>query len=185
MSNYKPLIKPINNFIKTKCWDYLKTHNLGNRGVYDGNKEKQFVGLLAEMETYNLLKGYYPDLDEKEDGFDGGIDIVLYDRTIDVKAMGRKYATRANYVNNFTKLQIHYNCDILLFTSVNKVKNLIEFCGYIWKSEIDTLGTLHKKGSIRKRGRNDNFKLDVDNYEVKNSDLRNIRDIIDWSYFGF
>ena len=66
MSNYKPLIKPINNFIKIKCWDYLKTHNLGNRGVYDGNKEKQFVGLLAEMETYNLLKGYYPDLDQKE-----------------------------------------------------------------------------------------------------------------------
>ena len=100
MSNYKPLIKPINNFIKIKCWDYLKTHNLGNRGVYDGNKEKQFVGLLAEMETYNLLKGYYPDLDQKENGFDGGIDIVLYDKTIDVKAMGRKYATRANYVNN-------------------------------------------------------------------------------------
>ena len=123
--------------------------------------------------------------EEKENGFDGGIDIVLYDKTIDVKAMGRKYATRANYVNNFTKLQIHYDCDILLFTSVNKVKNLIEFCGYIWKSEIDTLGTLHKKGSIRKRGRNDNFKLDVDNYEVINSDLRNIRDIIDWSYFGF
>ena len=46
---YSPIIKPINKQVKSKCWNYLKTNNLANRGEHDGNKENQLIGLLAEM----------------------------------------------------------------------------------------------------------------------------------------
>ena len=62
MNNYSPIIKSINQQVKNKCWEYLKTHNLANRGEHDGNKENQFIGLVAEMETCFLLKNFYPDL---------------------------------------------------------------------------------------------------------------------------
>ena len=64
VNDYSPIIKPINKSIKNQCWEYLKTHNLGNRGIYDGDKVKQFIGLLAEMESHMLLKGYYYNLEE-------------------------------------------------------------------------------------------------------------------------
>tara|TARA_R100000808_G_C2055505_1_gene89203 strand:+ start:58 stop:597 length:540 start_codon:yes stop_codon:yes gene_type:complete len=178
MNNYSPIIKKINKNIKTKCWEYLKTHNLANRGIYDGDKEKQYVGLLGELETHNLLLGYYPDLNKREDIFDGGVDIKHSGKTIDVKTMGRNFYTKPEYVNNFAKIQLHYDCDVLLFTSINKKTDYIEFCGWIWKNELKIKGVLYKKGTIRKRGLNDTMKNLIDNYEIQNSELRNIRELI-------
>ena len=71
--SYYPIIKQYSQDNKLRCWQYLKSHNWGNRGKFDGNKEAQLVGLIAETETYKLLKGYYPDLYAKVDGFDGGV----------------------------------------------------------------------------------------------------------------
>ncbi len=179
MNNYSPIIKPINQQVKEKCWNYLKTHNLANRGEHDGNKENQLIGLLAEMETCFLLKDFYPDLNLKKNEFDGGFDIKHMNRTIDVKAMGRNFYTRSDYVNNFAKLQLKYKCDILLFTSVNKKTNYIEFCGWIWKKEIKERAIFYEKGCERPRGKDDTMITTTDNYEIKNSNLRDIRYLLE------
>jgi hypothetical protein len=178
MNIYNPIIRKINNQIKVKCWNYLKNNNLANRGTYDGNKEKQFTGLVGELETHNLLFGYYPDLNKKENGFDGGVDIVYRNVGIDVKTMGRNFYTKAEWVNNFPKLQEGYNCDILLFNSINKKTNYIEFCGWVWKRELKEKARFYKKGTIRDRGLNDKMPVLTDNYEINNTDLRDIRSII-------
>ena len=177
---YEPIIKPVNFKVVKICQEYLKHNNIANRGTYDGNKEKQLVGLVGEMETHYLLKGFYPNLNQKESGFDGGYDIAHANMKIDVKTMARKVYTKDYYANNFTKLQECFNPDILLFTSINKKTNKIEFCGWIWKKELNTRGRLFKKGDIRKRGLKDTLTISVDNYEIKNSDLRDIREIIDY-----
>tara|TARA_R110002020_G_scaffold472472_1_gene700594 strand:- start:16595 stop:17137 length:543 start_codon:yes stop_codon:yes gene_type:complete len=177
MPNYDPIIRKIDYKIKIRCWEYLKHNNLANRGIYDGDKSKQFIGLLGELETHDLLKGYYPNLDKKQNGFDGGVDIRYNNKTIDVKTMGRNFYTKPNWVNNFAKIQEHYVCDILLFNSINKKTNCIEFCGWIWKDELKTKGKLYREGTTRNRGRG-KMLLITDNYEIKNIDLRNIRGII-------
>ena len=178
MSNYQPIRKYISEDNKKDCWEYLKNHNLANRGKYDGDKEKQFLGLVAETETHNLLKGYYLDLDEQENKFDGGVDINYRGATIDVKAMGRNFYTQPEYANNFLACQLKYKCDMIIFASVNKKTNYIEFCGWIWKKELETRGKLYKKGDVRKRGNNDTMPLYTDMYEVQNEDLRDIREIL-------
>ena len=178
MNSYNPIIRKINEEIKIKCWEYLKHNNLANRGVYDGDKEKQYTGLVGALETPNLLLGYYPDLHKKQNGFDGGVDIRYDDKTIDVKTMGRNFYTKYDWTNNFPKIQEHYMCDILLFNSINKKTSYIEFCGWIWKDELKEKGTLHNKGTIRDRGLNDRMSVVTDNYEIDNIDLRDIRNII-------
>ena len=175
---YKPVIRPVNFEIVKTCHNYLKHNNIANRGVYDGNKEKQLVGLVGEMETHKLLKGYYPDLDLKEKGFDGGYDIVHANMKIDVKTMARKVYTRDYYANNFTALQKNFNPDILLFTSINKKTNQIEFCGWIWKNDLENKAKLYKKGSVRKRGLNDSMTIVEDNYEILCSKLNRIEDLL-------
>ena len=178
MQEYEPIRKLISKENKINCWEYLKTHSLANRGVYDGDKEKQLTGLIAETETHKLLLDEYPNLNEKEDGFDGGVDINYLGYTIDVKSMGRSFYTKPEYVNNFPKLQSHYACDIIIFTSLNKKTNIIEFCGWIWKNEIDNKADFFKKGEVRNRGLNDTMVTSTDNYEIKNSNLRDIREIL-------
>ena len=176
--NYEPIIKPINFDIVDVCREYLKTNNLANRGKHDGTKKQQLVGLVGEMESNYLLKGFYPDLKEKGKGFDGGFDIVLKNYKIDVKSMERKVYTKPHYANNFPRLQDHYNPDILLFTSINKSTYKIEFCGWIWKKELNEKSILYEKGSVRKRGHNDIMVVKEDNYEVLCSDVRDIRKLI-------
>jgi len=88
--------------------------------------------------------------------------------------MGRNYNVKPEWVNNFTKMQKHYKCDILLFTSINKKTSYIEFCGWIWKEELDTKAKLYPKGTIRPRGLNDKMPTLVDNYEIRNDELRNM-----------
>ena len=178
MNSYNPIIRKINEEIKIKCWEYLKHNNIANRGVYDGDKEKQYTGLVGELETHNLLLGYYPDLHKKQNGFDGGVDIVYNNITIDVKTMGRNLYTTFFYTNNFPKIQEHYMCDILLFNSINKKTGYIEFCGWIWKDELKEKGKFYAKGTERDRGNNDIMLVTTDNYEIDNKDLRDIRSII-------
>ncbi len=81
--------------------NYLKTHNLANRGVEDGDYNKQRVGLIGELTVYKYLFGEYPDLNVKQEGFDGGYDIAYNGRLIDVKTMGRKSFVKPEFVNNF------------------------------------------------------------------------------------
>lgn len=76
---------PVPEYLMDRIEHYLHSHNLGNRGVEDGNKAKQKVGLLGELVTHAYLHGNMPDLKDEPDGFDGRYDILYRGYRIDVK----------------------------------------------------------------------------------------------------
>ena len=120
----------INQEQKKRIWKWLQSNNIANRGEFDGDKQKQLVGLIGEFEVHNYLLGYYPEFKK---GFDGGVDIIYKDKTIDVKTMGRNVDCQMHYVNNFVASQLKYDCDVIIFVSVNKKDNTFSICGWIEK----------------------------------------------------
>ncbi|WP_068838875.1 hypothetical protein [Pontibacter akesuensis] len=157
-----------------KIEEYLKCHNLGNRGVEDGDKRKQQVGLLGELLTHAYLHGNLPDLDKKTDGFDGGFDILFRNHRIDVKTMERKSFVKPEYVNNFYMLQEGHRADLLVFCSYHATANILELCGWIPKQELATRGRFYAAGTKRTRADGSSFCFRQDNYEVQNKELHAI-----------
>jgi hypothetical protein len=157
---------------------YLTTHNLGNRGVEDGNTRKQEVGLIGELMVHYFLYGQYPNLSEKKDGFDGGFDLIWKGYRIDVKTMERKSFVRPEYVNNFYLMQEIFPADIVVFCSLNKVYNQLEICGWIPKTELGIRGKYYAAGSKRIRSDGSFFFFRQNNYEVENKDLNPIESLV-------
>ena len=179
MYEYEPIIKDINPDIVKGCVEYLKKHNIANRGRFDGSKQDQLIGLVGEMETHYLLKEEYQDLKTKKDDFDGGVDIVHNNDTYDVKTMARTVYTKIDFVNNFAKCQEDYKCDRIIFTSINKTAKEIEFCGWIYKNELPLISDLIKKNQVRERNDGTNFTVKEDMYEIPMYELRDIRLLLD------
>lgn len=153
---------------------YLLTNNLGSRGVEDGNKRKQQVGLIGELIVHKYLLGAYPDLNEKPDGFDGGFDMEYNGKRIDVKTMERKSYVRPNFVNNFYLLQQAHHADVIVFCSYHAVDNILEICGWVPKNELQTRGIYYAAGTKRIRTDGSSFIFRQNNYEIENKDLMNI-----------
>lgn len=147
---------------------FVAENNLGMRGVFDGNKRNQFVGILGQVAFYKYLFGTLPDL---VSGFDEGIDLVYKEYSFDVKTMERKVFMRDYFVNNFVALQLKYDTDVLLFLSYNSSSNIIEICGWIFKRDLETKATFHPAGSIRTRSDGSTFVVQQDLYEVNQSEL--------------
>ena len=78
---------------------------MGHRFAANGNKEEQYTGLLGEN-MFKTIIGLYPTF---EDGFDGGYDIGLNGKKVDVKTMGRSVDPKPHYVNNFISYQEHFD----------------------------------------------------------------------------
>ena len=154
--------------------NYLENHNLGNRGIEDGNRRKQEVGLIGELVVYHYLFGTYPDLKMKPDGYDGGYDFVYKGKRIDVKTMERRTYVQSNFVNNFYLLQKEFQAESIVFCSYHSLDKVIEICGWINKNELDTRGIYYAAGSQRYRTDGSSFIFRQSNYEVKNLDLRDI-----------
>lgn len=154
--------------------EFLKTHNIANRGEFDGNKENQKTGLIGESVVNHWLKGEYIDFSQYADGNDGGIDIIHNDFTIDVKTMKRGVFVQPDYVNNFPAVQIDTPTDIVVFASYNKKQEIIEVCGWIMKKMIKFKATYLEEGTKRFRGNDTCFYLATDSYEITNSDLLDI-----------
>jgi hypothetical protein len=161
-------IYKINIDLKNKIWEWLKKNNIANRGEFDGNKENQLVGLIGEYEVHNLLLGYYPEF---KNSFDGGIDIIYKNKSIDVKTMGRTVDAKLSYINNFVSSQIKYDCDILVFVSINKKQNTFQICGYINKEDLEIESMFYEKGEKRYRDDGTFFILKTDTYEIYNYNL--------------
>jgi len=154
--------------------NYLQNHNLGNRGIEDGDYAKQRVGLIGEFTVYKYLFNVYPDINLKKDGFDGGFDIKYNGLLIDVKTMGRKSYVRPNFVNNFYLLQADHNSDTIIFCSYHTVDNVLEICGWLPKAELSTRGIYYAAGTRRVRTDGSSFTFRQNNYEVENKDLNDI-----------
>jgi hypothetical protein len=153
---------------------YLKNHNLANRGIEDGDKRKQLVGLLGEVIVSRLLTKGATDVSSRHDGFDGGFDFIFKGYKIDVKTMERKSYVRPDYVNNFYLMQESYPSDIIVFCSYHAVNHDLEICGWIFKTELSKLGIFYPKGTRRIRTDGSGFTFRQDNYEIKNKDLKHI-----------
>ena len=89
---------------KNQVWDFLKTNNIANRGVADGSRIEQYIGLLGEMKAHQLFKIPF----EFSKGFDGGYDMEINGLKADVKTMGRNVDMKPDYVHNFNGLQKHF-----------------------------------------------------------------------------
>lgn len=157
---------------------YLTTHNLGNRGVEDGDKRKQLVGLLGEILVIKKLTGTPVNLEQRQDGFDGGFDFVYKEHRVDVKTMERKSFVRGDFVNNFYIMQEAYEAEIIVFCSFHAIENILEICGWIFKKDLQTLGKFYKAGTQRVRADGSSFVFRQDNYEVENKDLRHIKELL-------
>ena len=161
----------INQEQKRRIWNWLQNNTVANRGVNDGNKENQLTGLIGEFEVHNYLLGYYPEF---SNSFDGGVDIVYKGKTIDVKTMCRTVDAKMEYANNFYACQLKYNCDIIIFVSLNRLENTIQICGWIEKKNLEKKSIFYEKGEKRYRDDGTYFKFKADNYEIYNYNLIDI-----------
>tara|TARA_R110000822_G_scaffold252692_3_gene379324 strand:+ start:3044 stop:3553 length:510 start_codon:yes stop_codon:yes gene_type:complete len=159
---------------KMLVWNFLKENNIAQRGVGDGSKTEQYIGLLGEVTTKRLF-GVDTEL---KPGFDGGFDFKFNGQKIDVKTMGRNVDMKPSYVHNFGALQKHFKCDVYIFTSLNKKTSELTICGWVTKKELLERGEKFKKGSkrLRDNGTYTVFKAPV--YEIKDKDLNPIKDLL-------
>mgnify|MGYP003145795204 CR=1 FL=1 len=47
---------------KQYAWLFLAQNNMGNRGHFDGDRNRQYTGLLGEICFKKLITGYWPTL---------------------------------------------------------------------------------------------------------------------------
>lgn len=158
--------------MKKYAEDFVRHNNIAMRGQFDGDKNKQYIGILGQVAFYNYLFKKFPKL---ETGFDNGIDLVYKDYSIDVKTMSRKGFMKESYVNNFVGLQKKYKVDILVFLNYNYEEDVIEICGWIWKRDLDSLANFYPKGSVRIRDDKKTIICQADLYEIPQSRLNEFR----------
>ena len=159
---------PIKHSIKLITWKEVNKYNFGKRGFADGNKEEQYTGILGQ----NVVCDYYNQpLTSGEDGFDGGVDLYIEGKRVDVKTMGRKGPVKTGYTNNFLAAQDGYNTDIYLFCSINKTDSLLTICGWATKEQFKNRRVFHNQGSIRVRRDGTAIKVKSDLYEIDNDML--------------
>jgi len=163
---------PIPDKTREKVWEWVKKHNTANRGKFDGSKEDQYLGKIAEIMTYKYLTG--KELELKDEGFDDGVDFVYLDNTFDVKCMGRNVFAKEDYVNNFVDDQKDYKTDMLIFTSINKKKKVLEICGWIGKERFFREAKFYKEGEEVHRSDGSSFPAKTGLWTIENSKLRGI-----------
>lgn len=161
----------VNDSLIALVEEYLLHHNLGNRGVEDGDYKKQRTGLIGECVVTQYLTGSLPNLESRKNGFDGGFDIVHHGHCIDVKTMGRNSFVKPHYVNNFYLLQKNHFAHIVVFASFHNLHNVLEICGWLPKRDLPVRGKFFKAGTQRIRTDGTTFTFRQSNYEVENKAL--------------
>ena len=168
--------------IKQRALSILETQNFGMRGQADGSPEQQQVGLIGEMtvlDLYGINKSY------NRDQWDNGYDMICNGHYTDIKTMGRTVNMKDHYVHNFNSLQKDYECNIYIFCSYNKSRDVLQICGWIDKALLLKKASFHKQGSTRYRDDGQPIeRKNADLYEIMNSDLKNINNLTDLYYVG-
>ena len=151
--------------------------NFGNRSVgFNGNKEKQYTGILGECVVHQALDKELPTYDS------GSLieDLTINNTTVDVKTMARNVDMQDNYVHNFVGYQKDSPCDVLLFNSINKKTRTAEICGWLPKSEFLKKADFFDKGSTRTRFDGTSFVTKAPLYEIKQEKLNQFNSIEDF-----
>jgi len=160
--------------LKLKCWNYLQKNNMGNRHSANGNKENQLVGLIGEVLTKKLFNIEHKFIN----GFDGGYDFIYNENKTDVKTMGRNVNMKDDYVHHLIAFQKNFDCEIYIFNSINKRKNILQICGWVTKSQLLERSDFIPKGTERLRNNGTKFLLKTDGYFIKNNKLNNIKELL-------
>jgi hypothetical protein len=168
--------------LKENTWQWLQDHSLGHRAKANGNKEEQYTGLLGEN-MFRTIIGLSPTYEE---GFDGGYDIYLYNKKIDVKTMGRSVDPKPHYVNNFISYQEHFDCNIYAFCSINKKENTFWVCGLTDKETMLQNANFYQEGETRYRDNGTSFTMKAPTYEIQNHQLYQVDNIESiWKYIKY
>lgn len=152
----------------------LTKHNFGRRGVGDGSRDEQLTGLVGQLVIQDLFD--YPRTDGSS-GPDGGVDLVFHGLTIDVKTMGRRSRPRPHYTNNYPVLQAHFPTRIILFCSLDRRRDILTVCGWIFKDVLLRIAEQIPAGTLRFRENGTSFLTKSDLYEIQNSSLYNPRSL--------
>lgn len=158
------------------CKTMVSKYNFGKRFTGNGTKEQQLTGIIGQSVIMNFFNEGFID---GSSGFDNGVDLIVNNKTIDVKTMGRTTSVKSGYTNNFLKLQDYFNTDIYIFCSYHKIKHVLTVCGWISKEDFVTKRRFYPKGSIRTRFDKTTFRTFADLYEIDNKDLNNVNSITD------
>jgi hypothetical protein len=153
----------VTEHIITHCKNQIKKYAFGQRGIADGTPEQQLTGIIGQSAVMNI---FYQGLIDGSTGFDYGEDLVVNNKKIDVKTMGRKTNVRPYYTNYFLALQDKFNTYIYVFCSLNKTNQELTVCGWITKKEFKNKRNFFKKGSIRTRSDGSTFKTFADLFEI-------------------
>lgn len=166
--------------IKKFCWDLVNRKNFGSRVAgFNGNKEKQYTGMLGEVFLYKILNGMLPDFSEFS-----YTDMVVNNKLVDVKTMGRTVEFRPEFVHNFVAHQADHKNDVYIFTSINKVESTMQICGWIFKRDFFEVADFFDQGQLRTRSDGTSFKTLAPMYEIKNNLLTQINKYEDLNEIG-
>ena len=151
------------------AWGLVQKHNFGNRGVFDGNAERQYTGILGQTV---MADGLGMERPTELGGFDNGIDFTILGRNVDLKTMGRhsKPKWSSGWVNNLLESQTHYETDFYVFSSIHKDDRVMTVVGMISKPKVLRMTPL-PVGTERRRHDGTTFNLTVPEYEIPNPDL--------------
>jgi hypothetical protein len=164
---------------KQSAWSFVQNNNIANRSEWNGDKTQQYAGVLAEIAFADVMKLPRPI----QNGFDHGIDFVMFNKKLDIKTVIRNVDFKYDYGCWVKTSQLDYETDIYIFSSINKKKSEISFIGLIKKELVKEVGILFKLGdkSLRKDGTS--MTLGTSSYEVLSKDLclfSHPNDIISW-----
>jgi len=147
--------------------------------VYAGTKEQQMVGFIGETVICDKFGFLRPDPLK----YDGGFDIYLFEKKIDIKTMGRTTAVQDWYVHNLMDHQREHPADCFIFCSHNKSSGILTICGFISKKEFFRLAKFYEKGMLRTMSSGKQFPAKGDMYEIRQDQIMPVNtfdDIIDY-----
>jgi len=147
---------------------------------YAGTKEQQKIGFIGETVICDKLGFPRPD----PLGFNGGFDIKIFEKKIDIKTMARTTPVQDWYVHNFMDHQREHPADCFIFCSYNKSSGILTICGFISKKEFFRLAKFYKKGDLRTMSNGEQFPAKGDMHEIRQDQLMPVNefdDIIDYT----
>ena len=155
------------NYAKNLIFNY----NIGNRGKADGSKQEQYYGILAQICMCDMLNKKRPIGNE---GFDGGVDFLINNLSVDLKTMHRTVDVQNHYVHNFIGYQLNYPCQFYIFASYNIKQNKLTICGVISKQSFLDKAKFYPAGTLRTRDDGTTFPTKAPLYEIMQSELTQI-----------
>ena len=161
--------------IKNYAWALVSAVNFGQRGKADGSKEQQYTGMIGEVMCCDLFRRPRP---QGGAGPDPGHDMVISEKRVDVKTMGRTVPMQAAYVHNFCALQIRAP-GYYLFCSICKPTSILTVCGTISAAELHQKGQHFAEGETRTRSDGTTFVTRAGMIEVAQASLAQCRDAED------